>query len=86
MSVIVLVFALNLFGVFEISPATKWLTRGVAGWTGVMAMPAHFFKEFSRLSWRRPAPRRFSEPRLASPSLNQPLVILAMFARHRGSE
>ena len=73
MSVVVLVFALNLFGVFEIK-LPQWLIAASPRNRPDMATRAHFSKEFLRLSSLRRARRRFSEPRLALPSLNRPLL------------
>ena len=64
LSVIVLVFALNLFGLFEIS-LPQGLTRGLVSTTERRNDLGSFFRACLRLFWRHPALRRFLAPHLA---------------------
>ena len=80
MSVIVLVFALKLFGVFEITPPQAVMAD--RGRDRTWRRRLIFSRRF-RDCLATPSPRRFSEPPLALPSLNQPPSSWHV-RRHRG--
>src|SRR5882724_5730751 len=78
LSVIVLVFALNLFGVFEISlPQTA--TRGLLGWTGGQGEAGSFFQGVFATVLATPCTAPFLGTALGFAFAQSPAVILAMF-------
>ena len=79
MSAVVLVFALNLFGVFEVN-LPQWISRRAVAAEWLMAMPVHFSMACSPPSSPRLAPRHFSVPRSGFAFTQSPVVIFLMFA------
>jgi thiol:disulfide interchange protein len=78
LSVVVLVFALNLFGVFEISmPQTA--TRSVLGWTGAQGDVGSFFQGVFATVLATPCTAPFLGTALGFAFSQSPAVILAMF-------
>jgi thiol:disulfide interchange protein len=78
LSVIVLVFALNLFGVFEISmPQTA--TRGVLGWTGAQGDVGSFFQGVFATVLATPCTAPFLGTALGFAFTQAPAIILSIF-------
>jgi thiol:disulfide interchange protein len=78
LSVIVLVFALNLFGVFEISmPQTA--TRGVLGWTGAQGDVGSFFQGVFATVLATPCTAPFLGTALGFAFTQSPAIILSIF-------
>ena len=78
LSVVVIVFALNLFGVFEISmPQTA--TRSVLGWTGAQGDVGSFFQGVFATVLATPCTAPFLGTALGFAFSQSPAVILAMF-------
>jgi thiol:disulfide interchange protein len=78
LSVIVLVFALNLFGVFEISmPQTA--TRSVLGWTGVQGDVGSFFQGVFATVLATPCTAPFLGTALGFAFTQSPAIILSIF-------
>jgi thiol:disulfide interchange protein/DsbC/DsbD-like thiol-disulfide interchange protein len=78
LSVIVLVFALNLFGVFEISlPQTA--TRGVLNWTGGEGEAGSFFQGVFATVLATPCTAPFLGTALGFAFTQSPPIILSMF-------
>jgi thiol:disulfide interchange protein DsbD len=78
LSVIVLVFALNLFGVFEIS-LPQSATRGLLGWTGGQDEAGSFFQGVFATVLATPCTAPFLGTALGFAFAQSPAVILAMF-------
>jgi thiol:disulfide interchange protein DsbD len=78
LSVIVLVFALNLFGVFEIS-LPQSATRGLLGWTGAQGDVGSFFQGVFATVLATPCTAPFLGTALGFAFAQPPLIILAMF-------
>jgi len=78
LSVIVLVFALNLFGVFEIS-LPQGATRGLLGWTGAQGDVGSFFQGVFATVLATPCTAPFLGTALGFAFTQPPFVILAMF-------
>jgi thiol:disulfide interchange protein len=78
LSVIVLVFALNLFGVFEIS-LPQSATRGLRGWTGAHGDAGSFFQGVFATILATPCTAPFLGTALGFAFAQPPLIILAMF-------
>src|SRR5437016_3317849 len=78
LSVIVLVFALNLFGVFEIS-LPQSATRGLLGWTGAQAEAGSFFQEVFATVLATPCSARLVGTALGFAFAQSPAIILSMF-------
>jgi len=78
LSVIVLVFALNLFGVFEISmPQTA--TRSVLGWTGAQGDVGSFFQGVFATVLATPCTAPFLGTALGFAFTQSPAIILSIF-------
>ncbi|HEY2626693.1 MAG TPA: protein-disulfide reductase DsbD domain-containing protein [Candidatus Udaeobacter sp.] len=78
LSVVVLIFALNLFGVFEISmPQTA--TRSVLGWTGAQGDVGSFFQGVFATVLATPCTAPFLGTALGFAFSQSPGVILSMF-------
>jgi thiol:disulfide interchange protein len=78
LSVIVLVFALNLFGVFEIA-LPQSATRGLLGWTGAQGDVGSFFQGVFATVLATPCTAPFLGTALGFAFAQPPLIILAMF-------
>ena len=78
LGVIVLVFALNLFGVFEIS-LPQSATRGLLGWTGGQDEAGSFFQGVFATVLATPCTAPFLGTALGFAFAQSPAVILAMF-------
>ena len=78
LSVIVLIFALNLFGVFEIS-LPQSATRGLLGWTGAQGDVGSFFQGVFATVLATPCTAPFLGTALGFAFTQPPLIILAMF-------
>jgi thiol:disulfide interchange protein DsbD len=78
LSVIVLAFALNLFGVFEIS-LPQGATRGLLGWTGAQGDVGSFFQGVFATVLATPCTAPFLGTALGFAFTQPPFVILAMF-------
>jgi thiol:disulfide interchange protein len=78
LSVIVLVFALNLFGVFEIS-LPQGATRGLLGWTGAQGDVGSFFQGVFATVLATPCTAPFLGTALGFAFAQPPHIILAMF-------
>jgi len=78
LSVIVLVFALNLFGVFEIS-LPQSATRGLLGWTGAQGDVGSFFQGVFATVLATPCTAPFLGTALGFAFAQPPLIILSMF-------
>ena len=78
LSVIVLVFALNLFGVFEIS-LPQSATRGVLGWTGAQGDVGSFFQGVFATVLATPCTAPFLGTALGFAFTQSPAIILSIF-------
>jgi thiol:disulfide interchange protein len=78
LSAIVLVFALNLFGVFEIA-LPQSATRGLLGWTGAQGDVGSFFQGVFATVLATPCTAPFLGTALGFAFAQPPLIILAMF-------
>ena len=78
LSIVVLIFALNLFGVFEIS-LPQSATRGLLGWTGVQGDAGSFFQGVFATVLATPCTAPFLGTALGFAFTQPPLIILAMF-------
>jgi thiol:disulfide interchange protein len=78
LSVIVLVFALNLFGVFEIS-LPQSATRGVLGWTGAQGDVGSFFQGVFATVLATPCTAPFLGTALGFAFTQSPVIILSIF-------
>jgi thiol:disulfide interchange protein DsbD len=78
LSVIVLVFALNLFGVFEIS-LPQGATRGLLGWTGGQDEAGSFFQGVFATVLATPCTAPFLGTALGFAFAQSPAIILGMF-------
>ena len=78
LSVIVLVFALNLFGVFEIS-LPQSATRGVLGWTGAQGDVGSFFQGVFATVLATPCTAPFLGTALGFAFAQSPAIILWIF-------
>src|SRR6266481_3640540 len=78
LSVIVLVFALNLFGVFEIS-LPQGVTRGLLGWTGAQGDVGSFFQGVFATVLATPCTAPFLGTALGFAFTQSPAIILAIF-------
>src|SRR5213076_2443112 len=78
LSVIVLVFALNLFGVFEIS-LPQSATRGLLGWTGAQGEAGSFFQGVFATVLATPCTAPFLGTALGFAFTQSAIVILLMF-------
>src|SRR5216110_1127237 len=78
LSVIVLVFALNLFGVFEIS-LPQSATRGLLGWTGAQGEAGSFFQGVFATVLATPCTAPFLGTALGFAFAQSPAIILSMF-------
>jgi thiol:disulfide interchange protein DsbD len=78
LSVIVLVFALNLFGVFEIS-LPQSATRGLLGWTGGQGEAGSFFQGVFATILATPCTAPFLGTALGFAFAQSPAIILSMF-------
>jgi thiol:disulfide interchange protein len=78
LSVIVLVFALNLFGVFEIS-LPQSATSGLLGWTGAQGDAGSFFQGVFATVLATPCTAPFLGTALGFAFAQPPLIILSMF-------
>jgi thiol:disulfide interchange protein len=78
LSVIVLVFALNLFGVFEIS-LPQSTARGLLGWTGAHGDVGSFFQGVFATVLATPCTAPFLGTALGFAFAQPPLIILSMF-------
>jgi thiol:disulfide interchange protein len=78
LSVIVLVFALNLFGVFEIS-LPQGATRGLLGWTGGQGEAGSFFQGVFATVLATPCTAPFLGTALGFAFAQSPAIILGMF-------
>ena len=78
LSVIVLVFALNLFGVFEIS-LPQSATRGVLGWTGAQGDFGSFFQGVFATVLATPCTAPFLGTALGFAFTQSPAIILSIF-------
>src|SRR4029450_8222325 len=78
LSVIVLVFALNLFGVFEIA-LPQSATSGLLGWTGAEGDVGSFFQGVFATVLATPCTAPFLGTALGFAFAQPPLIILAMF-------
>ena len=78
LSVIVLVFALNLFGVFEIS-LPQGATRGLLGWTGSQGEAGSFFQGVFATVLATPCTAPFLGTALGFAFAQSPAIILGMF-------
>jgi thiol:disulfide interchange protein/DsbC/DsbD-like thiol-disulfide interchange protein len=78
LSVIVLVFALNLFGVFEIA-LPQSATRGLLGWTGAQGDVGSFFQGVFATVLATPCTAPFLGTALGFAFAQPPLIILSMF-------
>ena len=78
LSVIVLVFALNLFGVFEIS-LPQSATRGVLGWTGAQGDVGSFFQGVFATVLATPCTAPFVGTALGFAFTQSPAIILSIF-------
>jgi thiol:disulfide interchange protein len=78
LSVIVLVFALNLFGVFEIS-LPQSATRGLLGWTGAHGDVGSFFQGVFATVLATPCTAPFLGTALGFAFAQPPHIILSMF-------
>lgn len=78
LSVIVLVFALNLFGVFEIA-LPQSATSGLLGWTGAQGDVGSFFQGVFATVLATPCTAPFLGTALGFAFAQPPLIILAMF-------
>src|SRR5438046_294056 len=78
LSVIVLFFALNLFGVFEIS-LPQGATRGLLGWTGGQGEAGSFFQGVFATVLATPCTAPFLGTALGFAFAQSPAIILGMF-------
>ncbi|MEP6777054.1 MAG: protein-disulfide reductase DsbD domain-containing protein, partial [Chthoniobacterales bacterium] len=78
MSAVVLVFALNLFGVFEVS-LPQFANRGVLGWTARTGDSGSFFQGVFATVLATPCTAPFLGPALGFAFTQSGFVILAMF-------
>ena len=78
LSVIVLVFALNLFGVFEIS-LPQSATRGLLGWTGAQGDVGSFFQGVFATVLATPCTAPFLGTALGFAFTQSPAIILSIF-------
>src|SRR6266516_3221906 len=78
LSVIVLIFALNLFGVFEIS-LPQGATRGLLGWTGGQGEAGSFFQGVFATVLATPCTAPFLGTALGFAFAQSPAIILGMF-------
>src|SRR5206468_12911676 len=78
LSVIVLVFALNLFGVFEIS-LPQGATRGLLGWTGGQGEAGSFFQGVFATVLATPCTAPFLGTALGFAFAQSPALILSIF-------
>jgi thiol:disulfide interchange protein len=78
LSVIVLIFALNLFGVFEIA-LPQSATRGLLGWTGAQGDVGSFFQGVFATVLATPCTAPFLGTALGFAFAQPPPIILAMF-------
>jgi thiol:disulfide interchange protein len=78
LSVIVLVFALNLFGVFEIS-LPQSATSGLLGWTGAQGDVGSFFQGVFATVLATPCTAPFLGTALGFAFAQSPLTIVSMF-------
>jgi len=78
MSAVVLVFALNLFGVFEVS-LPQFANRGVLGWTARTGDSGSFFQGVFATILATPCTAPFLGPALGFAFTQSGFVILAMF-------
>src|SRR5205809_7529153 len=78
LSVIVLVFALDLFGVFEIALPQR-VTRGLLGWTGLAGDAGSFFQGLFATVLAPPCTAPFLGTALGFAFAQSPSIILSMF-------
>jgi len=78
LSIVVLVFALNLFGVFEIS-LPQSATRGVLGWTGAQGDVGSFFQGVFATVLATPCTAPFLGTALGFAFTQSPAIILSIF-------
>src|SRR5438477_3029373 len=78
LSAIVLAFALNLFGVFEIS-LPQGVTRGVLGWTGAQGDVGSFFQGVFATVLATPCTAPFLGTALGFAFTQSPAIILSIF-------
>jgi thiol:disulfide interchange protein len=78
LSVIVLVFALDLFGVFEIALPQR-VTRGLLGWTGLAGDAGSFFQGLFATVLATPCTAPFLGTALGFAFVQSPAIILSMF-------